>query len=114
MPCTVTQGEIDYYNGRREDGNLVQLDKVTRLLCGVMEQAAKNGWDVLKDNAELQGWWETHKRFDESRPLEVGDDVQDTKDKSVGRIVALADGLAVIQRRHSKKLNVPVSQLKRR
>ena len=46
-----------------------EMDKVTRLLCGVMTFLEDNDIldEVIADNPELEKWWEEHKALDRKR-----------------------------------------------
>lgn len=46
-----------------------EMDKVTRLLCGVMTFLEDNDIldEIISDNPELEEWWEEHKKLDRKR-----------------------------------------------
>ena len=63
MPCRSDYPDIDYeaQNRKRE------LDKVTRLLCGLCKNVESQGGNVGDFDSELAVWWKEHQEADRKR-----------------------------------------------
>lgn len=47
-----------------------KLDRVTRLLCYVMDKGSAPPFNSSEDYRDLQAWWAEHQAMDEKRALE--------------------------------------------
>ena len=68
MPCTDGGYSNEEYERRRHSETQNKLDKVTRLLCGLITQleTTKLGHPIVLDR-ETQEWWVAHQEVDRQR-----------------------------------------------
>ncbi len=71
MPCTYfeTDEERAASKAEREKKQERELDKVTRLLCGIVEQlySSKATGSIIHVNPELKDWYNNHLEADKQR-----------------------------------------------
>ena len=73
MPCHAPGGPDELSEGEKRGirSERIQrkkdLDKVTRLLCGLLSDLEENFPEYKLFNNELEEWWNEHKEFDKKR-----------------------------------------------